>query len=298
MADSANIEANKKRMANQSPLDRQQRSIDKWTEILKRHISKVWTETEYGNPAAQYVLGLEEHSIPLLEASAKYGIAQAQLRLGIIAHSDNNFPRAFNFFSQAATQGLAEARYELGSMYYFGEGVAKDTVEAVRLFRLAAEQGIAIALLQLGLMYYNGKGVDRDYAEAARLFHLAANHGDAVAQLNLGVLYWHGLGVDQNYAEAARLFRQAAEQGDDNAIDTLQKLGLNITPSASAASASAAAAPAASAAPSSAASASAVPASIMGGKRKRSKVNTKRKRRTSSHRRVRKGSYRTKKSTK
>ena len=36
---------------------------------------------------------------------------------------------------------------------------------------------------------------------------------------------------------------------------------------------------------------------IMGGKRKRSKMNTKRKRRTSSHRRVRKGSYRTKKST-
>ena len=37
--------------------------------------------------------------------------------------------------------------------------------------------------------------------------------------------------------------------------------------------------------------------SMMGGKRKGSKMNTKRKRRTSSHRRVRKGSYRTKKST-
>jgi len=36
---------------------------------------------------------------------------------------------------------------------------------------------------------------------------------------------------------------------------------------------------------------------IMGGKRKRSKVNTKRKQRSSSHRRVRKGSYRTKKSS-
>ena len=37
--------------------------------------------------------------------------------------------------------------------------------------------------------------------------------------------------------------------------------------------------------------------SMMGGKRNGSKMNTKRKRRTSSHRRVRKGSYRTKKST-
>ena len=37
--------------------------------------------------------------------------------------------------------------------------------------------------------------------------------------------------------------------------------------------------------------------SVMGGKRKGSKMNTKRKRRSSSHRRVRKGSYRTKKST-
>lgn len=40
-----------------------------------------------------------------------------------------------------AEQGVAMAQYNLGQMYYEGQGVPQDQTEAVRWFRLASEQG-------------------------------------------------------------------------------------------------------------------------------------------------------------
>ena len=62
---------------------------------------------------------------------------------------------------QAADQGDANAQFNLGVMYDFGEGVPKDDAEAVEWYRLAAEQGYANAQFNLGLMYANGEGVRR-----------------------------------------------------------------------------------------------------------------------------------------
>ncbi|MEC9341550.1 MAG: hypothetical protein VX663_08720 [Pseudomonadota bacterium] len=42
-----------------------------------------------------------------------------------------------------AESGSAAAQYNLGRMYYIGEGVAEDHAEAVKWYRMAAEQGDA-----------------------------------------------------------------------------------------------------------------------------------------------------------
>ena len=57
---------------------------------------------------------------------------------------------------QAADQGDANAQFNLGHMYYNGEGVPKDDAEAVKWYRLAAEQGDASAQSRLGVMYATG----------------------------------------------------------------------------------------------------------------------------------------------
>ena len=54
----------------------------------------------------------------------------------------------------------------------------KDYKEAVRLYRLSAEQGYAKAQFNLGLMYYKGQGVSQDYKEAVRLYRLSAAQGE------------------------------------------------------------------------------------------------------------------------
>ena len=56
----------------------------------------------------------------------------------------------------AADQGHAWAQGDLGFAYQHGEGVAKDTKEAVHWYRMAADQGGAFAQTKLGLAYSTG----------------------------------------------------------------------------------------------------------------------------------------------
>lgn len=116
-----------------------------------------------------------------------------------------------------AEQGDGISQFNLGIMYYQGQGVVQDYAEAARWYRKAAELGVTKAQFNLGVMYAQGRGVARDYAEAARWYRKAAEQGDPGAQFNLGVMYHQGQGVAQDYAEAVRWIRKAAEQGDPNA---------------------------------------------------------------------------------
>jgi len=110
-------------------------------------------------------------------------------------------------------QGDAEAQYELGRRYYDGEGVAKDTLEAVKWFRKAADQGHAFAQTGLGRCYRDGLGVKKDAIEAMKWFRKAAEQGDAFCQTSLGNCYRVGEGVAKDDVEAVKWYRKAAEQG-------------------------------------------------------------------------------------
>ena len=59
------------------------------------------------------------------------------------------------WYRLAAEQGSADAQFNLGVSYDFGEGVEEDDEEAVRWYRLAAEQGHADAAYNLGVSYVN-----------------------------------------------------------------------------------------------------------------------------------------------
>jgi len=105
------------------------------------------------------------------------------------------------------------AQFDLGWMYYNGEGVSKDLALAASWFREAAEQGHAGAQYNLGYMYANGEGVYKDSALAVSWYRNAAEQGDADAQFNLGMKYLSGDGVSQDSVLAAGWLRKAAEQG-------------------------------------------------------------------------------------
>jgi len=76
----------------------------------------------------------------------------------------------------------------------FDEGVAAirnhDYATAIKIFKTLAEQGNTKAQFNLGVMYYQGQGVPKDYKEAARWFRKAAEQGNADAQFNLGLMYY------------------------------------------------------------------------------------------------------------
>ena len=80
-------------------------------------------------------------------------------------------------YRKAADRGDAEAQYNLGQMYYRGEGVPKDSNQAVFWYTKAAAQGHARAQYILGVMYYKGKGVTEDTSLAIFWFNEAADQG-------------------------------------------------------------------------------------------------------------------------
>ena len=73
------------------------------------------------------------------------------------AHRAGNYQEAVKLFRLAAKNGSADARYALGSMYTYGEGVPSDNQKAVKWYRLAAGQGHRDAQYTLGLIYGSGQ---------------------------------------------------------------------------------------------------------------------------------------------
>jgi len=114
---------------------------------------------------------------------------------------------------ERAEKGDASAQFDLGVMYIKGDGVPKDSTEAVKWYRKAAEQGDAVAQLELGVAYANGFGVPKDSIEAVRWYRMAAEQGHAAAQHNLSINYAIGVGVAKDSVEAVAWSRKAAEQG-------------------------------------------------------------------------------------
>jgi TPR repeat protein len=124
---------------------------------------------------------------------------------------------AVKWYRKAADQGVARAQCNLANCYYHGQGVAKDYAETVKWLRKAAEQNYARAQYDLGYCYENGCGVMKDYAEAVKWYRKAAEQNDVDAQYNLGICYANGRGVEKDYVEAVKWWRKAAEQNDAQA---------------------------------------------------------------------------------
>ena len=88
----------------------------------------------------------------------------------------------------------------------------------------AADQGDASAQYNLGLMYYHGEGVKQDYLKAKELWEKAAVKGNAEAKNNIGVLYKQGNGVKQDYKKAKEWYGKACDGGHQLGCDNYKRL--------------------------------------------------------------------------
>lgn len=98
--------------------------------------------------------------------------------------------QAFNFFSEAATRGSAEAMFEISGFYLTGNteiGVPQDSGEAYRRAKAAAGLGYSKAQYGLGLYCEQGIGLNKPDQKAAREWFIqAARQGDRKALAKLG----------------------------------------------------------------------------------------------------------------
>ena len=137
------------------------------------------------------------------------GQAEAQA-----AYEAGNYALAQREWQTLAEQGDAQAQVELGWLYGWGRGVAKDEVQAMGWYRKAAEQGNADGQSSLGIVLLDGSAALRDEAQALTWIRKAADQGNKTAQYNLAYMYANGRGVPKDEKQAVVWYRKAAEQGD------------------------------------------------------------------------------------
>jgi TPR repeat protein len=146
---------------------------------------------------------------------AVHGVVWAGFDEGLAAAYAGDYATALREWRPLAEQGDASAQFNLGVMYYKGEGVLQDYKESVKWYRKAAEQGNADAQFNLGVMYYVGEGVPQDSKEAAMWYRKAAEQGNADAQFNLCNKYYKGEGVPQDYVQSHKWCNIIGANGDE-----------------------------------------------------------------------------------
>ncbi len=139
----------------------------------------------------------------------------ADFQAGMAAYEKGNFGAAYGEFKRL---GTPEAFYMLGKMYYKGEGVPGDPVEATLWYRKAAEKGLAEASYALALCYLNGDGVLRNRSEAMRFLRQAANQGSQEAVRMLARLLTERRGARQDLTMLRKSLEVNAGPDDERSL--------------------------------------------------------------------------------
>ena len=137
------------------------------------------------------------------------------MRIGILIRT--------GFCAAALVAGLALLGLPAAADYEDGVNAAfeGDFATAFREFSISAEEGLDLAQYNLGILYFTGQGVDQDFKAAFRWTEAAALQGHVGAQLNLGSLYYFGNGVRQDGDKAVEWYENSARSGNGAAAYTL-----------------------------------------------------------------------------
>jgi TPR repeat protein len=138
-----------------------------------------------------------------------------------IASVAQEAPSSIGELTARAEAGDSAAQFELGNIYFYGQGVVVDNFAAARWFRAAADQDNYNAQYNLAIMYMQGTGVIADMREAVNWFERAAVLGDAPAQFTLATFFANGRVVQQDPVKAHMWFTLAASSGHKAAAANL-----------------------------------------------------------------------------
>ncbi|MCH6258073.1 sel1 repeat family protein [Puniceicoccaceae bacterium K14] len=171
-----------------------------------------------------------------------------RLKMGIGVPIDYNYKKLFKLFMRAAKHDDAGGLFEIGTAYYWGDGVEQNYRKALEWYEKAKEVGSRNANFEIAYMkskgegclinydvarklyleicdsdfeamnnlanfYFDGLGIKKDEAKACELYLESANKGSSIAKTNLGRAFQHGRGVEKNLEQAINWYEKAAELG-------------------------------------------------------------------------------------
>lgn len=92
------------------------------------------------------------------------------------AHYQRDFKRSIPLWQALAERGVVNAQYNLGQIYYYGDGVPQDFALAMKWLKRAGEQGDKASQILVGSMYQRGDGISPNPEEAHRWFVMNRQH--------------------------------------------------------------------------------------------------------------------------
>lgn len=157
-----------------------------------------------------------EESLKWYKLAAERGDRRAIYHLGYMYYRgdevEQSYQEAYYWFDKDGFRDLPY--YICADMYFY---VEKNYTHAFKLYHFALQQGVEEAGYKIGEMYYYGLGTEQDYGKAFEflkyydgefdesLFDWAPPHVHRM----LGEMYQNGWGVEKNLQEAEKLLKAA-----------------------------------------------------------------------------------------
>lgn len=107
---------------------------------------------------------------------------------GLDAIYETDYKKALKNLMPLAEHGHAPAQYNIAVMYEWGNGVAKNDIEALKWYKLSAENSHKDAQNNLGAMYSKGEGTEQDFVEALKWFIISARNGSEGGEKNISIV--------------------------------------------------------------------------------------------------------------
>lgn len=153
-------------------------------------------------------------------ASGYYMARMLELGLGIEADK----AAAVRLYQQTAADGYVASLNRVALMHYTGEeGLTQDYAKAAEYFEVAALQGDANALYNLGKLFFRGQGVEANPGKALEYYRKAADLDHILALNTLGGLYRFGAQTGTDAELARDYFARSAAFG--NAVGLYETAG-------------------------------------------------------------------------
>lgn len=130
-----------------------------------------------------------------------------------------NEKEAFRMWQKAAFQGQPDAQYDLGIMYAQGESVATNAVLAMHWLRAASSNGNARASFVIGNAFEHGRLGYRDHTLAVEWYTKAFGQGFVHAGYHLARLYDRMKSMVRDKAKAVEWYEKSADAGDLSAMN-------------------------------------------------------------------------------
>jgi TPR repeat protein len=163
--------------------------------------------------------GQSREALQAFQHAADSGSAEGAHRLALVfaqglAGTPRNDARAIELFEKAATLGNPRAQANIGILYFRGQGVPRDIVQARAWLEKAAANNDPYALYALGRAMDETLGAAAaDPVRAADLYRRAAELGHPLAALRYGLALTEGAGVKKDLVAAHKWLMYAQRNG-------------------------------------------------------------------------------------